>query len=202
MPRTTEQGETKRMQVLLQRLARRLVLLPGPSSTARKLYLQLLGAKIGPGTRMLKCIIPWPHQIQIGADCEIEPDIYFKFDGFWLAGPSIIIGNRVFIGRGVEFNVQGKIEIGDDSGIGSGCVLADHNHAMVLTPGRMRDQAVEIDPILIGKDVIVGVNSVILKGVHIGDGAVVAAGSVVTKSIPANEVWGGNPARKIRDRGN
>ena len=51
-----------------------------------------------------------------------------------------------------------------------------------------------------GKDVIVGVNSVILKGIHIGDGAVVAAGSVVTKSIPANEIWGGNPARKISDR--
>jgi acetyltransferase-like isoleucine patch superfamily enzyme len=64
----------------------------------------------------------------------------------------------------------------------------------------MRDQPAEIAPIRIGRDVIVGVNSVILKGVEIGDGAVVAAGSVVTKSIPTNEIWGGNPARKIRDR--
>jgi acetyltransferase-like isoleucine patch superfamily enzyme len=188
------------MQVLLQRLARRLVLLPGPFSTARKIYLQLLGARIGPGTRMPKCDVPWPHQIQLGTDCTLEPDIYFKFDGFWLPGPSIIIGNRVFVGRGVEFNVQGKIEIGDDSGIGSGCVLADHNHATASTSERMRDQPVEINPIWIGKDVIVGVNSVILKGVKIGDGAVVAAGSVVTKSVPANEIWGGNPARKLRDR--
>ena len=201
MHRTTEQAETKRMQVLLQRLARRLVLLPGPFAAARKIYLQLLGAKIAPGTRIPRCDIPWPHQIQVGADCTLEPDIYFKFDGFWLPGPSIIIGNRVFVGRDVEFNVQGKIEIGDDSGIGSGCVLTDHNHAMAPVAERMRDQEVEIDPILIGKDVIVGVNSVILKGVKIGDGAVVAAGSVVTKSVPANEIWGGNPARKIRDRG-
>jgi acetyltransferase-like isoleucine patch superfamily enzyme len=64
----------------------------------------------------------------------------------------------------------------------------------------MRDQAVEIEPIWIGKDVIVGVNSVILKGVKIGDGSVVAAGSVVTRSIPTGEIWGGNPARKIRNR--
>jgi acetyltransferase-like isoleucine patch superfamily enzyme len=188
------------MQVLLQRLVRRLGLLTGPLSVARKIYLQLLGAKIGPRTRIPRSDIPWPHQIQIGAGCTLEPDIYFKFDGFWHPGPSIIIGNRVFVGRAVEFNVQGKIEIGDDSGIGSGCVLADHNHAMASTAERMRDQAVEIDPIWIGKNVIVGVNSVILKGVKIGDGAVVAAGSVVTKSVPANEVWGGNPARKIRDR--
>jgi acetyltransferase-like isoleucine patch superfamily enzyme len=188
------------MQVLLQRLVRRLGLLTGPLSVARKIYLQLLGAKIGPRTRIPRSDIPWPHQIQIGAGCTLEPDIYFKFDGFWLPGPSIIIGNRVFIGRGVELNIQGKIEIGDDSGIGSGCVLADHNHATAPIVERMRDQAVEIEPIWIGKDVIVGVNSVILKGVKIGDGSVVAAGSVVTRSIPTGEIWGGNPARKIRNR--
>jgi acetyltransferase-like isoleucine patch superfamily enzyme len=188
------------MSELIQRLGRRLVLLPGPSALTRKIYLQLLGARIGTGTRVPRCSIAWPHQVQIGHRCILEPDIYFKFDGYWHPGPSIIVGNRVFIGRGVEFNVQGRIEIGDDSGIGSGCVLADHNHATAPVEDRMRDQAVEIEPINIGRDVIVGVNSVILKGVHIGDGAVIGAGSVVTKSIPPNEIWGGNPARKIRDR--
>lgn len=197
---TKEQAERELMQALLQRLARRLVLLPGPFSTARKLYLQLLGAKIGPGTRMPKCTVPWPHQIQIGANCTIEPDIYFKFDGFWLPGPSIVIGDRVFIGRGCEFNVQGKIEIGDDCGIGSGVLFADHNHAMAPKGERMRDQVVAIEPIWIGRDCLIGGNSVVLKGVKIGDGAIVSVGSVVTKSIPAGEIWGGVPARKIRDR--
>jgi acetyltransferase-like isoleucine patch superfamily enzyme len=201
MQKSTDQEGTQGIQVLMQRLARRVVLLPGPFSTARKLYLQLLGAKIGAGTRMPKCIVPWPHQIQIGANCTLEPDIYFKFDGFWLPGPNIIIGDRVFIGRCCEFNVQGKIEIGDDTGIGSNVIFADHNHAMAPIGQRMRDQAVETQPIVIGRDTLIGVGSVILKGVNIGDGAVIAAGSVVTKSVPANEIWGGNPARKIRDRG-
>jgi acetyltransferase-like isoleucine patch superfamily enzyme len=64
----------------------------------------------------------------------------------------------------------------------------------------MRDQTMEIAPIIIGRDVIVGVNSVILRGVRIGDGAVVGAGSVVVGTVPAGEIWVGNPAKKLRDR--
>jgi len=185
---------------VFQRVVRRIALMPGPHAIGRKLYLQLRGAKIGSGTRVPRCEIPWPHQIQLGNRCILEPDIYFKFDGYWHPGPSIVIGNNVFIGRGVEFNIQGGVEIGDNSGIGSGCVLADHNHSTAIEGRSMRDQTMEIAPIVIGKDVIVGVNSVILRGVQIGDGAVVGAGSVVVNSIPAGEIWVGNPAKKLRDR--
>jgi acetyltransferase-like isoleucine patch superfamily enzyme len=64
----------------------------------------------------------------------------------------------------------------------------------------MRDQEIETAPIKIGKNVLVGGNSVVLRGVQIGDGAVIGVGSVVTKSVPSNEIWGGVPARKIMDR--
>jgi len=111
-----------------------------------------------------------------------------------------VIGNGVFIGRNVEFNVQGRIEIGDDCGIGSNVIFADHNHSDSMGSKRMRDQETETAPIRIGKNVLVGGNSVVLKGVQIGDGAVIGVGSVVTKSVPSNEIWGGVPARKIMDR--
>lgn len=51
---------------------------------------------------------------------------------------------------------------------------------------------------MIGDNVLIGAHSIILKGVTIGNNAVVAAGSVVSRSIPANELWGGNPAKFIK----
>jgi acetyltransferase-like isoleucine patch superfamily enzyme len=184
---------------IIQRFIRRAALLPGPGAFIRKSYLQILGGKIGRGTRISPCRIPWPHQLMIGEKCVLEPDIYFKFDWYWKPGPNIVIGDRVFIGRGVEFNVQGRIQIGDDCLIASGCIFVDHNHGMDLTRP-MRGQVQDIRPIEIGNNVWIGANSVILKGIEIGDGAVVGAGSVVTKCIPANEIWCGNPARKTRER--
>jgi acetyltransferase-like isoleucine patch superfamily enzyme len=185
---------------LFQRVARRIALLPGPFSISRKLYLQLLGAKIGAGTRITRCEVPWPHQIQIGSGCILESNIYFKYDGYWLPGPNIVIGNNTLIARNVEFNVQGKIEIGDDCAIGSNCIFADHHHSDALGPIRMRDHETLTAPIKVGNNVLIGGNSVILKGVQIGDGAVIGVGSVVTDSIPPREVWAGIPARKIRIR--
>jgi acetyltransferase-like isoleucine patch superfamily enzyme len=185
---------------LFQRLVRRIVLLPGPFSISRKIYLQLLGAKIGAGTRIPRCEVPWPHQIQIGSGCTLESNIYFKYDGYWLPGRNIVIGNGVFIGRNVEFNVQGRIEVGDDCGIGSNVIFADHKHSDDLGTKRMRDQDTKTAPIVIGKNVLIGGNSVILQGVRIGDGAVVGVGSVVVQSIPAGEIWVGNPAKKLRVR--
>ena len=187
------------MNKLLQRLRQRLALLPGPIALTRKIHLQLFGARVGAGTRIPKCLVTWPHQVQIGRDCRLEPDIYFKFDGYWQPGPSIIIGNRTFIGRGVEFNIQEQIDVGDDCLIAAGCLFVDHDHGIELTR-RMAEQPSKTARIRIGNNVWVGANSVILKGIQIGDGAVVGAGSVVTKSIPANEIWVGNPARRMRER--
>ena len=185
---------------LFQRVVRRIRLLPGPLSISRKIYLQMLGAKIGAGTRIPRCEVPWPHQIQIGSGCILESNIYFKYDGYWVPGPNIVIGNNTFIARNVEFNCQGRIEIGDDCAIGGNCIFADHHHSDALGTKRMRDQETLMAPIKVGNNVLIGGNSVILKGAQIGDGAVIGVGSVVMGSIPPGEVWAGSPAKKIRIR--
>jgi acetyltransferase-like isoleucine patch superfamily enzyme len=169
------------------------------SSNIRYIWFSCLGMKIGKGTKLPKLHVTWPHQISIGINCKLERSIYFKYDNPWLPGPSIIIGNTVFIGSGCEFNITEGITIGNDSLIASGCRFIDHDHGISIEK-RMYHQVGPKGPIFIGNDVWLGCNVVVLKGIEIGNGAVVAAGAVVTKSIPAYEIWGGVPAKKIGAR--
>jgi len=159
--------------------------------------------KIGKGTYLLSIMVTWPHQVSLGNNCKIEKRVYFKFSGIWEEGAAIELGNSVFVGTGTEFNIHKKITIGDDSLISSGCRFIDHNHGIEKDKGLIRSQHVERldgDAIEIGRDVWIGCNTVVLKGVTIGEGAVIAAGAVVTKSVPSFEIWGGVPAKKISER--
>lgn len=162
-------------------------------------FYRIQGMKIGKNTKLSKSIVTWPHQICIGRNCTLEYGIYFKYDGPYRKGPSIIIKDHAFIGSNCEFNISGKIEIGSWAMIGSGCRFIDHDHGISIHE-KMNNQKAIIKAIQIKDEVWLGVNVVVLKGITIGKGAVVAAGSVVTKDIPAYEVWGGIPASFIKRR--
>lgn len=157
--------------------------------------------QIGRGTLLPKVHVTWPHQVSLGEDCRLEHEIYFKFDGIYAPGPSIVIRDRVFLGFGCEFNIRKRIEIGDDCLIGSGAKFVDHDHGSDARDRPMNQQTsgAEAD-IVIAPDVWLGANVVVLKGVRIGRGAIVAAGAIVTKDIAEFEIWGGVPARKISER--
>jgi acetyltransferase-like isoleucine patch superfamily enzyme len=159
------------------------------------------GMQIGPGTLLPRCRVTWPHQVSLGANCTLEHDIYFKYDGIWAPGPSIILRDRVFVGFGCEFNGRRRIEIGSDSLIASGCKFIDHDHGTARGDVPMRAQTGGAEAeIVLEEDVWLGVNVVVLKGVRIGRGAIVAAGAIVTANVPSHEIWGGVPARKIGAR--
>lgn len=109
-------------------------------------------------------------------------------------GKNIHIGKQVFINMGCKFQDQGGIYIGDGALIGHNVVLATLNHAK--SP---KDRGTMLPaPIHIGKHVWIGSNSTILPGVTIGDGAIVAAGAVVSKDVPENAIVGGAPATILR----
>ena len=165
----------------------------------RKAGLRMLGMEIGRNTTLPAVKITWPHQVAIGSNCIMEDGIYFKFDGIRKPGPSIRIGDNVFIGTGCEFNIRRLITIGNDSLIASGCRFIDHDHGVAAGELMRKQHGLEKE-ITIGRDVWLGCNVVVLKGVTIGDGAVIAAGAVLTKSVLPNEIWGGVPAKKIGER--
>lgn len=112
-------------------------------------------------------------------------------------GRNIAVGRKVFINAGCCFQDQGGIEIGDGCMIGHQVVIATLNHD--LRPdrrGNMMASAVKI-----GKNVWIGSHATLLPGVTIGDNAVIAAGAVVTKNVPAGSVAAGVPAKAIKKIG-
>lgn len=114
-------------------------------------------------------------------------------------GASLIIGKEVKISN-TAIQCTKSITIGDYAMIGGSCKIWD-NDFHSLDPKVRREtpnENFESEPINIGKNVFIGGFSIILKGVTIGDNSVIAAGSVVSKEIPPNEIWGGNPAKFIR----
>lgn len=168
-------------------------------SSIRTSYYRMIGMVVGRGTRLSRLYVTWPHQVQFGTNCRIEHDVYFHYDGIYTEGPSIIIGDNTFIGHHCEFNVSQRIEIGKYGLVAAGCKFIDHNHSTGYSERKSRVPSSKKAPILIGEYVWLGVNVVVLAGVNIGDGAVIAAGSVVTKSVPPGQLWGGIPARLIRE---
>lgn len=135
-------------------------------------------------------------------------------------------GNRVYIGRNSDFtpnsvsvgnnvslgintlimSTRAKVFIGDDVMFGPGVTIITGNHntsyvGRTMISVKDNEKAPEDDQdVIIENDVWIGANVTILKGVTIGSGSVVAAGSVVTKDIPPYQIWGGVPARYLKDR--
>jgi len=126
-------------------------------------------------------------------------------------GGEISIGEWVYVGESSRIWSASKITIGNRTLISFGCFVTD-SLTHPISPSRRHQQFREIflkghpseidlgeRPVVIGNDVWIGCNSIVLRGVHIGDNSIVGAGSVVTKNIPANSLAVGNPARCIRE---
>lgn len=118
----------------------------------------------------------------------------------------VVIGRGTYINSGSVFSGQ----IGDWCSIAYNVVIGPTEHRLdswTTSPFRARASGnmpgatiANTLPPVIGDDVWIGANVVILRGVRVGDGAVIAAGAVVTKDVPENEIWGGVPAKFIRKR--
>ncbi len=154
---------------------------------------------------------PWIHSVGKGSHIRrtVRRDL-FPFNKF-------VLGNRSYVEDFSTLNNGvGDIYIGENTRIGIGCTLigpvsiGNHirlaqnitvsglNHNYQDVHRTIHEQGVSTALVNIEDDVWIGANSVITAGVTIGTHSVVAAGSVVTKSVPPYSVWGGNPARPIK----
>jgi len=108
----------------------------------------------------------------------------------------------VSIGGMVTFDLTADVTIGDYVEIATGVQIFTHRHKWNHSRELRKDiQTIRAVPLNIGEDAFIGVNAIIVGVSSIGRGAVIGAGAVVTKNVPAYEVWAGNPARRINRRG-
>ncbi len=142
------------------------------------------------------------QRIRFGARSILEHGCSIWISGAEQGGQgSLIAGDHLFVGFNTRINVFADIRIGQEVSIGANSYLASNNHNYQLTDISIQAQGFSGSPIVIEDDVWLGCHVTVLPGVRIGRGAVVGAGSVVTKSVPAGEVWAGVPARRIAERG-
>ena len=163
---------------------------------------------IGRGTKLnsasLSAREPNGCSLAIGAESNIEASLVFE-----RANARIAIGSRTHVGGGTLLISASSIEIGDDVLIAFDALIMDHNSHSLKFSERRHDvrnwihgvkdwSTVAIAPVRISDKAWIGARAMILKGVTIGEGAIVGAGSVVTRDVPAWTIAGGNPAQVIR----
>lgn len=121
-----------------------------------------------------------------------------EYTVFNLVGGGIIIGENSGLSN-IHITARESVIIGNNVNIGSGCMIYDNDFHSLRYDERVNgDRNINTAPIYIQDGAFIGAHSIILKGVTIGARSIVGAGSVVTKSIPSDEVWAGNPARFIK----
>ncbi len=164
------------------------------------------GVTISPRSKVAyrKILLAQDCTLSIGSGSIVEAAI--RFDR---PGGAVRIGERTFVGAST-FVCAETIEIGSDVLISWGCTIVDHNSHALAWKDRRRDvenwyagtknwAPVESAAVRIGNKAWIGFNVIVLKGVTIGEGAIIGAGSVVTRDVAAFTIVAGNPARPIRE---
>jgi len=155
-------------------------------TTAKFRYLKRCvgpGSVIGGATQIINS-----GNVSIGRKCLLQDAVYIR------AGTEgrVLIGDRAAINSFCRFFGHGGIEIGEDTQIGPGTLITTTTHDF------SRELEAAFEKVVIGRRVWIGANVTILPGVEIGDFAVIGAGSVVNRSIPAGSLAVGVPARVVR----
>ncbi|HEX8253459.1 MAG TPA: acyltransferase [Thermoanaerobaculia bacterium] len=163
----------------------------------RARVLRLRGASIGAKSSIDSHVrVRRPWCLTLGTRAEVEHDVFFKLVS---DDARLNVGDYTFIGNGTQFDVLETVTVGAHTLIAPNVFITDHAHN-AADGLRLDEQGSSSAPVVIGDDVWIGTRAVILRGVTIGNGAVVGAGAVVTKDVPPRAIVAGVPAREIGAR--
>ena len=108
-------------------------------------------------------------------------------------------GDNCFISKAANIPDPHLVKLGDNAWITSGCQLLCHDASVIMINIMRSGHRDRVGPIVIGSNSFLGNNVIVLPGIGIGSKTIIGAGSVVSKDVPDNAVWAGNPARSICD---
>jgi maltose O-acetyltransferase len=151
--------------------------------------------------RILGAVETYRHSLRVGKFRHIGSGVVVK-KGTFSSPEKIALADYVYIGPGSFWDARGGIEIGEGTIIAPRSTLISYNHNYLSVISVPYDSTDKLAPIRIGKGTWVGINVSITAGVTIGDGCIIAMGSVVTKDIPSYTICGGNPCKVIKLREN
>jgi acetyltransferase-like isoleucine patch superfamily enzyme len=165
-----------------------------------KVFIHSMGGKVGKGVKFydgIRIVGNAPDAIRIGNGTRILRGVTMSTTPYG----KIHVGNKVHIGEGTIIFSDMKITIGDNVIIGPQTVITDFNHVYESTTIPINQQGLDRKEVVIEEDVWVASRCVIIRGVKIGKGAVIAAGAVVNRDVAPYTVVGGVPIRIIKKRG-
>lgn len=165
------------------------------SALFRGLFFRLRTDSCGNFLRVEKGVRIIHRNCEIKLGNKVNIHRYVKLSGCGNAG----VKSKLTVGDGVAIGDRTEIHVGNSVTIGSGTLIAWDCCIMDRDYHKLGGATEKTAPVVIGNHVWLGCNVLVMKGVTIGDGAVVAAGSVVTKDVPAGALAAGNPAKIIRD---
>jgi acetyltransferase-like isoleucine patch superfamily enzyme len=163
----------------------------------------MVGIEYGKNLTGNSCVIKNEGKIMIGDNVCLNsnPDGESYKTGLvtFLESSLIRIGNNCWL-NGTMIYARSEVIIGDNCMFGHGVIILDNNsHNISIDQVKRRCNEITSRPIVLGNNVWVGRQSIILKNVNIGDNSIIAAGFVVTKNVPSNQLFGGNPASFIKN---
>jgi len=161
-------------------------------------------ARYGRGVRT-GVFVHWVHghgDIVLGDGVQVDGKCSITFTAHYSPRPTLEIGDRTYVAHDCAFHVARRLRIGRDCMIAAGTFLFEYSGHPTDPADRLAGLAAPADkvrPITIGDNVWIGTRCLIMPGVTVGDGSVVAAGSIVRGDVPPYTVFAGNPARQVAE---